>query len=86
MAADIRILAATQVQVDQSALTGEVNPVNKGAQAIDPTGRMTSVRRHRFSGTSLVKGNLVVAAKSGWPPTSKIAELTQQVKEDISPL
>lgn len=71
VAADIRILAATQVQVDQSALTSEVNPVNKGAQAIDPTGKNHfEFGDIIFSGTSLVKGNLVGGSKLGWPPTS----------------
>lgn len=89
VAADIRLLAATQVQVDQSALTGEVNPVNKGAQAIDPTGKNHfEFGDIVFSGTSLVKGNLVgVVVKIGMATDfGKIAELTQQVKEDISPL
>lgn len=60
--ADIRVLKSTSLQVNQSSLTGEVNPVNKDAKPITET----SDNHYEFSniicsGTSVVKGNA-----TGW--------------------
>ncbi|MCP0886704.1 cation-transporting P-type ATPase [Ligilactobacillus sp. WILCCON 0076] len=87
--ADIRLIHATDVRVDQSTLTGEVNPVSKDARAIkDVTGNHADLRNTIFSGTSMLKGNAIgIVVVTGMSTDfGKIADLTQNVKEDISPL
>lgn len=87
--ADIRVLKSTSLQVNQSSLTGEVNPVNKDAKPIT----QTSDNHYEFtniicSGTSVVKGNATgVVIKTGMNTDfGNIATLTQNVQEDSSPL
>ncbi|MDC7952610.1 cation-transporting P-type ATPase [Liquorilactobacillus mali] len=87
--ADIRIIHATDVRVDQSTLTGEVNPVNKDARVVrNTTGNHADLRNTIFSGTSMLKGNAIgIVVVTGMETDfGKIADLTQNVKEDSSPL
>ena len=87
--ADIRLLQSTDVQVDQSALTGEVNPINKTSHAIDPAHKNHSdFGNFIFSGTSMMKGDATgVVVKTGMETDfGQIAKLTQNVQQDQSPL
>lgn len=87
--ADIRLLQSTDVQVDQSALTGEVNPINKTSHDIDPAHKNHSdFGNFIFSGTSMMKGDATgVVVKTGMETDfGQIAKLTQNVQQDQSPL
>lgn len=87
--ADIRLLESTDVQVDQSTLTGEVNPIHKMNTAINPAHKNHfEFANIVFSGTSMMKGNATgTVIKIGMATDfGKIATLTQNVKEDQSPL
>ena len=87
--ADIRLLQSTDVQVDQSALTGEVNPINKTSHTIDPAHKNHSdFGNFIFSGTSMMKGDATgVVVKTGMETDfGQIAKLTQNVQQDQSPL
>ena len=61
--ADIRVIAATSAQVDQSSLTGEVNPVHKDAHRIENVEKKTHADLNNmiFSGTNMMKGNVTGA-------------------------
>lgn len=87
--ADIRVTQATSLQVNQSSLTGEVNPVDKNLRPVkDATGNHYELSNIICSGTSVVKGNARgVVIKTGMDTDfGQIATLTQSVKEDSSPL
>lgn len=88
--ADIRVIAATTAQADQSSLTGEVNPVHKGAHAVKDTSKKNHADLNNmiFSGTNMMKGNITgVVVKTGMSTDfGKIAELTQNVAQQKSPL
>ena len=88
--ADIRVIAATSAQVDQSSLTGEVNPVHKDAHRIENVEKKNHADLNNmiFSGTNMMKGNVTGAVvKTGMNTDfGKIAELTQNVKQQKSPL
>ena len=56
--ADIRLLQTTDVQVNQSSLTGEVNPVHKNERPVtNPKTNHFELTNIVFSGTSMMKGN-----------------------------
>jgi Ca2+-transporting ATPase len=87
--ADIRVTQATSLQVNQSSLTGEVNPVDKNARPVkNVAGNHYELSNIICSGTSVVKGNAQgVVIKTGMNTDfGQIATLTQSVKEDSSPL
>lgn len=88
--ADIRLLTTTRVQVDQSPLTGEAKAVNKNARTVDATAKRNhfELRNMVYSGTSMMKGSATgVVVKTGMKTDfGKIAALTQNVKDEESPL
>lgn len=88
--ADIRLLQTTRVQVDQSPLTGEAKAVNKNARTLDATAKRNhfELRNMVYSGTSMMKGSATgVVIKTGMKTDfGKIAALTQNVKDEESPL
>lgn len=88
--ADIRLLETTSVQVDQSPLTGEAKPVNKNARTVNATAKRNhfELRNMVYSGTSMMKGSATgVVIKTGMQTDfGKIAALTQNVKDEESPL
>lgn len=56
--ADMRVIKATSLQVNQSSLTGEVNPVNKNARPVKMiSGNHYELSNIICSGTTVVKGN-----------------------------
>lgn len=87
--ADIRLLQTTDVQVNQSSLTGEVNPVHKNERPVtNPKTNHFELTNIVFSGTSMMKGNAtgVVVTTGMATDFGKIAALTQNVHDDQSPL
>ena len=89
ISADGRVVRASDLQVDQSTLTGESNPVRKTADAVleaDLTDAETS--NLVFAGTSVSEGNgRVVVTKIGMATEfGKIASLTQNMEDSESPL
>jgi magnesium-transporting ATPase (P-type) len=89
ISADARVIRASDLQVDQSTLTGESNPVRKTADAVleeDITAAETP--NLIFAGTSVSEGNgRAVVTKIGMQTEfGKIADLTQNMDEAESPL
>jgi magnesium-transporting ATPase (P-type) len=89
ISADSRLVEAFQLKVDNSTLTGESRPVRKDSESMDGEDH-TFVEMHNliFAGTSVSSGsgNAVVFATANKTEFSKIATLTQAVKEVQSPL
>ena len=56
--ADARVIAATNLKVDEAALTGESEPVRKIPDALETAGRATAEQKNMvFKGTHVLAGN-----------------------------
>ncbi|MGN0287643.1 MAG: cation-translocating P-type ATPase [Atopobiaceae bacterium] len=89
ISADGRVVRASDLQVDQSTLTGESNPVRKTADAVLEDGLTQAETPNLvFAGTSVSEGNgRVVVTNIGMSTEfGKIASLTQNMGEQESPL
>ncbi|MBI2467735.1 MAG: cation-transporting P-type ATPase, partial [Candidatus Rokubacteria bacterium] len=88
--ADGQILAAADLRVDQSALTGESQPVVKRPARDDETEAIPPLERSErvFAGTSIMSGSgtFVVTTTGMATEIGAIAHLTQAVPEEPSPL
>lgn len=89
ISADGRVVRASDLQVDQSTLTGESNPVRKTSDAVlDEDLTASETPNLVFEGTSVSEGNgRVVVTQIGMSTEfGKIASLTQNMGEKQSPL
>lgn len=88
--ADLRLLQASSIQVDQSSLTGEVTPIHKVSHQVEASENInhSDLRNMVFCGTSIMKGTgRGIVIKTGMNTDfGKIASLTEQVQEDQNPL
>ena len=57
--ADVRIIKSNHLKVDQSALTGESNPVSKHSEPVHVDGNILSCDNLAFMGTNVVGGSAV---------------------------
>ncbi len=89
ISADARLIHASDLQLNQSTLTGESNPVRKFSDAIQRED-LTSFETSNliFTGSTVSSGSgLAVVIKTGMETEfGKIARLTQNVVEELSPL
>ncbi len=89
ISADARIILSTDLQVNQSALTGESNPVRKNAKIITDSD-VTALEADNlvFAGTTVANGSarVVVTEIAMQTEFGKIADLTQTVADEKSPL
>ena len=88
MPADLRLLTAVELRTDESALTGESEPVGKSSE---PTGEATPVAERSsmtWMGTAVTAGRArgVVTATGLATEFGRIAELTRSVRDDRTPL
>ena len=89
ISADGRIVFATDLQVNQSALTGESNPVFKTSEADnDPQKTALEYDNMVFAGTTVSSGSakMIVSAIGMATQFGQIAHLTQNMADDKSPL
>ncbi|MBM7712400.1 cation-translocating P-type ATPase [Enterococcus xiangfangensis] len=89
ISADGRLIQATDLQVNQSALTGESNPVRKNSEAIiNSHATKLEFKNIIFAGTSVSNGSgkVVVSTIGMNTEFGKIAGLTQSLGEEKSPL
>lgn len=86
--ADIRLLDASGMRVDQSTLTGEANPVSKNTAIATDISNHAAVHNMVYMGTSLMQGHGrgVVVTTGMNTEFGKITRLTQTVHEKLSPL
>jgi len=89
ISADARLVASSDLQVNQSTLTGESNPVRKVHDAVLREGLTRSeIPNLIFTGTSVSSGTgkAIVIFTGMLTEFGKIANLTQTMKEEQSPL
>lgn len=89
ISADSRLIEAFRLKVDNSTLTGESRPIRKESNEMDDEDH-SFIEMHNliFAGTSVSSGSgkAVVFATGNKTEFSKIATLTQAIKEVSSPL
>ncbi|MDF9824648.1 Ca2+-transporting ATPase [Breznakia sp. PF5-3] len=89
ISADARLISSTDLQINQSALTGESNPVHKLEDAVlkDDLAKF-EIPNLIFAGTTVASGSgkAVVTAIGMETEFGKIANLTQSMKDEKSPL
>lgn len=89
ISADARLLESSDLQVNQSTLTGESNPVRKTHDPVFTDGLSRSeIPNLIFTGTSVSSGTAKAVVTTIGMETvfGKIANLTQNMKEEQSPL
>lgn len=89
ISADGRLIFARALKVNQSALTGESNPIDKIAQAdLDPEKSDLEYDNMVFAGTTVSSGSgkMLVSAIGMDTAFGQIAHLTQNMEEEKSPL
>jgi magnesium-transporting ATPase (P-type) len=89
ISADGRLVEVSELRVDQSTLTGESHPIRKICDGVFLPGLANSEMPNLvFAGTSVTSGTgkAVVFATGMATEFGRIAEMTQLVDEDLSPL
>ena len=86
--ADIRVIHAAAVQVDESSLTGESVPVSKSAEPVPEDSAVEDRASIAFAGTTVTygRGVGVVVATGGSTEFGKIVKETLGVQEEQTPL
>ena len=86
--ADLAIIEATSLQVDEAPLTGESAPVDKAPGRLPPATGLAERSNMTFAGTTVVngRGRGVVVATGMETEFGKIAGLSQLVTAEATPL
>ncbi|EAZ89648.1 cation-translocating P-type ATPase [Crocosphaera chwakensis] len=88
VAADLRLLEASKLQADESALTGESVPVSKTIEPLEKELEIADRRNMVFKGTAITRGSGegVVVSTGMDTELGHISSLTAQAEEEITPL
>ncbi|MEE9910157.1 MAG: cation-transporting P-type ATPase [Deltaproteobacteria bacterium] len=86
--ADLRLLSCRDLQVDESALTGESVPVVKKEEVLDPETILADRRNMAYAGTLVTYGQAqaVIIATGDKTETGRISELISQAADLSTPL
>ena len=86
--ADLRLLEALNLKVDESALTGESLSITKQIDAVDKNSDLATRNSMAWMGTAITNGCAkgIVVATGMQTEFGKIAELTQTVSQEATPL
>ncbi|KAF0157398.1 MAG: Ca2+-transporting ATPase [Syntrophaceae bacterium] len=86
--ADVRLLKCRDLQVDESALTGESVPVIKKEDVLDPETILADRRNMAYAGTLVTYGQAqaVVIATGDQTETGRISEMIAQATDMSTPL
>jgi Ca2+-transporting ATPase len=88
VSADLRLMEASRLQADESALTGESAPVSKKPSTLDAETPLAERNNMLFNGTSVTRGSGkgIVFATGMDTELGKIASLTEEAEEEHTPL
>jgi len=88
VAADLRIIEASKMQADESALTGESLPASKNVEVLEKETDIADRHNILFKGTALTRGSGegVVVATGTDTELGRISELTAEAEDEITPL
>lgn len=86
--ADLRIFECSRLTVDESTLTGEAFPIEKNALRMNDNPPLAERVNMLFKGTSVTNGSgkAIVVATGMNTELGKVAKLTFDAKEEITPL
>ena len=86
--ADLRLLAARNLRIDEAALTGESVPVEKSGDAVEAAAPLADRRGMAYAGTGVVagQGSGVVVATGGHTEIGRIGTLVAEVPTLATPL
>ena len=86
--ADCYVLQGTELQVEESALTGESVPVLKGNSKLPEKTPLAERSNMIFAGTQVINGSAraMVVATGGFTQLGHVAQLTSEVESGPSPL
>lgn len=86
--ADLRIIEASKLQVDESALTGESVPVSKDTEPVEPDVPLAEQHNRLFKGTAVTRGSGegIVIAIGMDTELGKISAMAEQAGGEQTPL
>jgi P-type Ca2+ transporter type 2C len=86
--ADLRLLQASQLQADESALTGESLPVDKATGTLEADLPLAEQTNMLFKGTAITRGSgeAIAIATGMSTELGHISSLTASAKEEVTPL
>jgi Ca2+-transporting ATPase len=86
--ADLRLLESNNLQADESALTGESVPANKGTEPLEGDIPLAERSNMLFRGTAVTtgSGSGIVTATAMKTELGNVADLTQGAEEEATPL
>lgn len=88
ISADLRLIEASRMQANESALTGESLPVNKQIQPVDGDAPLAERTNMLFKGTSLTMGSGegIVVATGMATELGRISSLAEEAESEETPL
>ncbi len=88
MTGDIRLLEASRLQMDESALTGESTPVPKSVDPVDEDVELSDRRPMLWKGTAVTRGSGegVVTGTGSATELGRVATLVSGADEETTPL
>jgi len=88
LAADARLLESSELQINESSLTGESVPIEKSNEALDAETILAERTNMLFKGTAVTrgKGKAVVVATGMDTEIGNVSELTASAESDDIPL
>ncbi|MHB8862329.1 MAG: cation-translocating P-type ATPase [Pirellulaceae bacterium] len=86
--ADVRLVTGSRLQADESALTGESVPVEKGVDAVEAESPLAERSCMLFKGTAVTRGSgeAVVVATGMKTELGRISSLVTEAEEEQTPL
>lgn len=88
VSADLRLIKASKLQADESALTGESMPVSKALEPVEEGALLAERKSMLYKGTALTRGSgeAVVVATGMNTELGRISSLVQEAHEEATPL